>query len=308
MKDPYLPQVAIITNKHKETNDIYLFTMKLKSGSILNFNPGQFVLAGIPGFGESAFDVCSASTAFCPPGQQRSALQEHGVLPKAIAIKQTFQICVRNVGVNTAKIVALKIGESMFVRGPFGNGFPLEKFEGKNLLLIGGGTGIIVIRGLMQYFLTMKQWNNESLKQTPNSAPGQSTKLQIFYGARDWKSMLFKDEFDSWKKIANVHLILENPHEGKSCFKGLITDLFEIVPIIEKPTIIMCGPPVMYKFCLEKIKEKLQVPDNEIYLSLERRMHCGIGICQHCAIGDKYVCKDGPVFTYDELKKIKNSI
>lgn len=103
-------------------------------------------------------------------------------------------------------------------------------------------------------------------------------------------------------------MILENPGAKSPCSKGLITELFEIAPIIEKPAIIMCGPPVMYKFCLQKINEKLQVSENEIYLSLERRMHCGIGVCQHCAIGPKYVCKDGPVFTYDELKNIKGAL
>jgi len=343
MENNYLIKETKIIAKKQETSDIYLFTLKLstqggsasggRDGSILNFNPGQFILAGIPGFGESAFDVCSPPTAFCPLGQQRNVPQGHGVLPKATAKKQTFQICVRNVGVNTAKMVALKIGDSIFIRGPFGNGFPLEKFRNKNLLMIGGGTGIIVIRGLLQHFLTsplpsgdLPQGDTPPLPlfkgegkgggypRNPRGERGEPIsaipypKIQIFYGARDWNSLLFKDEFDSWKKIASVHLILENPDAKSPCSKGLITELFKIAPILEKPTIIMCGPPVMYKFCLQKINEKLRVPENEIYLSLERRMHCGIGVCQHCAIGEKYVCKDGPVFTYEEIKNIKGAL
>jgi NAD(P)H-flavin reductase len=268
MENNYLVKEAKIIGKKKEAADIFLFTLKFKDGTSLNFNPGQFILAGIPGFGESAFDVCS------PAGK-------------------TFQICARKVGVNTEKMVDLKVGDSIFIRGPYGNGFPLKNFRNENLLLIGGGTGFIVIRGLMQHLFAEGKNNR---------------KIQIFYGARDWNSLLFKDEFDSWKKIAGIHLILENPPKKSPCSKGLITELFEIAPIIEKPAVIMCGPPVMYKFCLQKINEKLQVPENKIYLSLERRMHCGIGVCQHCAIGPKYVCKDGPVFTYEELKTIKEAL
>ncbi len=281
MKNPYLPRIATIFNKKKEDDDIYLFTLKFRDGTLLNFNPGQFVLAGIPGFGESAFDVCSSPSD-----------------------KNTFQICVRKVGVNTAKMVDLKINDSIFVRGPFGNGFPIETVRKKNLLLVGGGTGFIVIRGLLQCFLS----NGKTSDVLRTSDVEQKKKIQIFYGARDWNSLLFRDEFDSWGKIASLHLILEEPPEMPACPRGLITKLFEITKIIEKPTIIMAGPPMMYKFCLQEIQKRLNVPDNKIYLSLERRMHCGIGVCQHCAIGEKYVCTDGPVFTYEELKKIKGAL
>lgn len=299
--NPYLPREAKIIDKKKETGGMFLFTLQFKHPPYaLDFNPGQFVLAGIPGFGESAFDICSGPAAFCPLGQQRSVLRGHSVLSRCIgttAIKQTFQICVRNVGVNTAKMVDLKINDSIFMRGPYGNGFPIEKLHNKSLLLVGGGTGIIVIRGLMRYFLTK---NLKSKIQNPD--------IQIFYGARNWNSMLFRNEFKIWKKIADLHLILEELPERPACPRGLITQLFEITKLIEKPTIILCGPPVMYKFCLEKIQEKLETPSNRIYLSLERRMHCGIGVCQHCAIGNKYVCKDGPVFTYEEIKSIGGAL
>ncbi len=295
MENPYLTKEAIILNKKKEADDVYLFTLKFKDGHILKFNPGQFVLAGIPGFGESALDVCSA------PNSQN-----------------TFQLCIRNVGVNTLKITSLNKGDSIWIRGPYGNGFPVEKLSatspqrgvggsareqcetsGKNLLLIGGGTGIIVIRGLIQHFLG-EQKNRKTEKPKNN--------LQIFYGAKDWKSMLFRDEFNDWKKIASLHLILEEPSEKPACPRGLITKLFEITKIIEKPSVIMAGPPIMYKFCLQEVQKRLSIPNNEIYLSLERRMHCGVGVCQHCAIGQKYVCKDGPVFTYEELKNIKGAL
>lgn len=269
MTNIYKPFFAQIKHIKDETNDVRLFVLDLEKE--VKFNAGQFCLIGIPGFGEAPFDICSPTKN-----------------------KKQIEIVARRVGLLTQKMFEFKVGDSFTFRGPYGNGFPdLKYFENRNLLMIGGGTGIIVIRGLLQEMLDI----------------GFESNAQIFYGARDWNCMLFRDEFKEWEKKYNLHLILENRKNAKvSCGKGMITHLFDTVKLAENSKIIMCGPPVMYKFCIQKIDEKLNVPAEDIYMSLERRMHCGVGVCQHCAIGEKYVCKDGTVFTYAELKQIPGAL
>lgn len=266
----YKPFWAKITKIKDETENIRLFGLKLDNW--IEFKAGQFVLAGIPGFGEAPFDICSPTN-------------DGG----------NIEIAVRRAGLLTQKMFEFKVGDSFTFRGPYGNGFPsLKVFEERNLLMIGGGTAVIVIRGLIKEMIA----DNFTSKTRPH----------IFYGAKDWKSMLFRDEFKHWKKYFDLHLILEDTKGAElSCSVGLITSLFDAVKIAPNPKIIMCGPPSMYKFCMEKIS-KLGTAPKDIYLSLERRMHCGTGVCQHCAIGEKYVCKDGTVFTYDELKKIPDAL
>lgn len=266
----YKPFWAKITKIKDETENIRLFALKLDEW--IDFKPGQFCLVGIPGFGEAPFDICSPSND-----------------------GDNIEIVVRRAGLLTQKMFEFKIGDSFTLRGPYGNGFPpLKVFEGRNLLMIGGGTAIVVIRGLIKEMIA-KNFNSK-------------TKPQIFYGAKDWKSLIFRSEFKEWKKYFNLHLILEDAKGAElACNTGLITHLFEIIKVSPNPKVIMCGPPIMYKFCMEKIM-KFGVLPKDIYLSLERRMHCGKGVCQHCAICEKYVCKDGPVFTYEELKKIPDSL
>ena len=266
----YRPFWAKITKIKDETENIRLFSLKLEKW--IDFKPGQFCLVGIPGFGEAPFDICSPTND-----------------------GDDVEIVVRHAGLLTKKMFEFKVGDSFTFRGPYGNGFPpLKAFENRNLLMVGGGTAIIVIRGLIQEMIA----NNFSAK----------TKPQVFYGAKNWKSLMFRDEFKIWKKYFDLHFILEDVKGAElTCSVGLITGLFDSVKVAPNPKIIMCGPPVMYKFCMEKIS-KLGTDLKDIYLSLERRMHCGKGVCQHCAVGEKYICKDGTVFTYDELKHIPDAL
>lgn len=281
MNNIYKPQWAKIKKIKNETKDIRLFVLELsaKGGCAsgaekeIKFNPGQFCLVGIPGFGEAPFDICS------PTGKGK-----------------TIEVVIRNAGMLTQKIFTLKVGDNLTFRGPYGNGFPpLKNFEDKDILMIGGGTAIIVIRGLIREMIDK------------NFKP--KGKINIFYGARNWDAMLFRDEFKEWRKYFDLHLILEKTQKAETvCSQGLITHLFDVVNLSKNSRIIMCGPPVMYKFCIQKILEKLETLPEDIYMSLERRMHCGVGVCQHCAIGEKYVCKDGTVFTYKELKEIPGAL
>ena len=231
MKNPYWAKPVKILGLKKEGADCKLFILDQR----FNFRPGQFIMAGIPGFGEAPFSLCAEN-----------------------------EICVRRVGNVTAQMHRLKRGDKIFVRGPYGKGWP--KVRG-DLLIVGGGCGIIALRPLLTRERTI-----------------------IFYGARRKNDLLFRNEHKKWK---GLHISVE---------PKMVTDLFDEVDLPQKITAFLCGPPIMYKFVVKKLKER-GVPDGRIYLSLERRMHCGLGICQHCAVGPKYVCTDGPVFNLKDVSQ-----
>ena len=268
MNNPFQTKPTTIVNIKDETQDVRLFRL---AGRV-DFEHGQFMMVGIPGFGEAPFDICSDNRQ-----------------------KKYFEVCIRKVGGLTEKIFTLERGNKLWIRGPYGHSFPpLAKLPTKNLLMLGGGTGFITLRSIVREFIRDHRLG--------------ATDVQIYYGARDWSCLLFKDEYEEWRKRVKLELVLEKKEGDQACDLGLITDLFTIKPPKNKDLkVIMCGPPVMYKFVLQKIKA-LDVPDENIFLSMERRMFCGQGVCEHCGIGPKYVCKDGPVFTYAEAKLLPGAL
>jgi len=270
MKNAYLPKLAKILEVKKESIDTKLFTLAFsdkKEQKKFKFEHGQFMMVGLPNVGEAAFDICSSSKDN----------------------KKYFQVAIRNVGKVTAKIHGLRKGDRVFVRGSFGRGFPLDVLKKRNLLLIGGGCGTVTLRSIILDYM--------------NGLLGKN-KIQVFYGCLNEQTTLFKSEEKAWKKKIEYVVILEKPSKSWKSDKGLITALFDTHEILPNAVAILCGPPIMYKFVVQKLKEH-NFKDEDIYLSLERRMSCGIGICQHCAIGSKYVCTDGPVFSLKEIKDLK---
>src|SRR4030042_3269350 len=230
--------------------------------------PGQFIMLSLPGFGEAPFAPCNK------PGKN-------------------LELCIRAIGKLTNRMHILKVGDKIGIRGPFGIGWPIagaqvqsSKFkvkneEKKNLLIVVGGLGLIPLR-------TLILGKNEFL--------GKDAKIQIFYGAKHPSEMLFRNEYESWQKDGvNLQLSIDKVCEDWKGCVGLVTKLFEVVSVVADARAFVCGPPVMYKAVLEKLK-KYGFADEDIYLSFERRMHCGVGVCQHCGIGSHYVCKQGPVF------------
>jgi sulfhydrogenase subunit gamma (sulfur reductase) len=223
-----------------------------------------------------------------------------------------LELCVRKVGRVTNAIHKRKEGDILWVRGPYGNGFPMEKMEGSHLLLIGGGLGIAPLRGVLQYTLQ----NREKYKD-----------ITVFYGIRCYSLMLFRDEFlhlfrEGDKQGVKFYLSYEDAEDkecnqlacerSERCTQGVVTKLFgktEVSP--ENTYAIICGPPIMYKFVVKELTKRNFDP-RQIYMTLERRMKCGIGKCGHCIIGEgnsiKYVCKDGPVFTYWDALNTKGMI
>lgn len=259
--NPYLPQQFTIAQIKDLSVDTKLFT--LKPG--LKFNPGQFVMAGILGIGEAPISIISAPA------------------------KNNLELAIRSVGKITQKLYHSKVGDLMSIRGPYGNGFPVDRFRGKNILIMSGGCGLAGLRSMIYYF-------KENSQKFAN--------LQIFYGARDEKNILFKDEIKLWRKFAEVLVTVEKPNKSYRGNSGLITSLISSTTIDSTNcTALLCGPPIMYKFVSEKLMG-LGFEKKDVFISLERNMRCGVGVCQHCTCGEKYVCKDGPVFNLDEIEKM----
>lgn len=281
MRNQYETHPLIITNIESQSAFVKLFTLRPidKKNIVCSTDekkivrcwwPGQFIVLSIPGFGEAPFAVCSSPTP-C----------------------NEFQVCVQSKGGLTNKLFTRSVGDEIYFRGPYGNGFPITKLSKRNLLLIAGGLGLVPLRPLIQII---------------NNHATEFGKVQLFSGSREEKMMLFKNEYSQWQKDIELNFTLDTPHENWTGSTGLITTLFDKTQIPKNAVAVICGPPVMYPAVIAKIKKK-GVAEKDIFVSLERRMHCGVGICQHCAlVNGKYVCKDGPVFNYDEIKNIPEAV
>jgi len=286
MKDPYKTTTVKIKDIKQEADEIKLFTLAFddkQEQKKFKPLPGQIVEIGVPGFGEAPFAPCSCS-----------------------AENKYFQICVRRAGRLTNKINMLKKGDRMTFRGSYGLGvFPETD---RNLLLIAGGLGLVPLRPLIYNVINANEGEcGEYNPPLPTPCKGGGQRIQLFYGVKSQKDMIFKDEYEEWKKYVDMHITLDKKEKGWKGHVGMITTLCKDTEICGNPIVILCGPPIMYKFVLKELK-KLKIKDEDIYMSLERRMHCGIGVCQHCAIGSKYVCKDGPVFRWADVKHINGII
>ncbi len=271
MKNQYKTYPLEITNIENQNFLVKLFTVKHeKREDIERWLPGQFIVLSIPGFGEAPFAICSSPARY-----------------------NEFQICVQNKGELTNKLFSLSVNDKIYFRGPYGNGFPVSNLSKRNVLLVAGGLGLVPLRPLMQVIV---------------KHPNKFGKTQLFSGSREEKIMLFKNEYAVWQKNIELNFTLDSPCENWNGHTGLITTLFDKTQIAGNAIAIICGPPAMYPSVIKKLLQK-KVKKNDIYIMLERRMHCGIGICQHCVlVNGKYVCKDGPVFNYAEIKDMPNAI
>jgi NAD(P)H-flavin reductase len=271
MQNIYLPQKVKIVKIETHSPDVKLFRLKGKGKFAKNkdglvFNPGQFVLAGIWGYGEAPFGPASSP-------ENNSYLE----------------VIVRNTGGSvTNALHHLEEGAEITFRGPYGNGFPLKFLGGKDLVLITGGCGIPPIASLIEYIL----------KHRKNFG-----RIYLIYGAKTPQDLLLKEKIANWKKQIKVILTIDKPAPGWNGNVGFVSEFVKEIEIDAANAVaVMCGPGPMM-IALEKILRPLGIPDRRIFANLERKMQCGIGKCQHCATGDKYVCLDGPVFYFDEIDK-----
>lgn len=268
----YLPRMAEVVRTKMLTEKEKLFALQLEKGQSLAHQPGQFVEVSVFGIGEAPISVSSSPT-------------RDGV----------FELCVRATGSVTDAMHRMGTGGWLGIRGPFGHGFPVEKMRGKDLLFAAGGLGLAPLRSLIQFVLDER----ESFGRTI-----------ILYGARNPSELLFREELNTWAKRNDVefHLTVDRADESWAGNVGVITTLFPNVAVNPRSTVaVTCGPPIMYRFVLIELLAK-GIPENQIYMSLERRMKCGVGKCGHCQINDVYCCQDGPVFSYTRLKGLKEAI
>jgi len=265
-KSLYLPRLAELIRVERLTESEKLFELRLKDGSELGHKPGQFVMVSAFGVGEAPFSVSSSPTK-----------------------RGSFELCIRAVGNVTKTLHRLEPGAVVGIRGPFGNGFPLDVLEGMDLLFVAGGLGLAPLRSLINYTLDNRD---------------RYGKLIILYGCKTPSEILFKDELARWEKRndVNFQITVDRPDDKWDRHVGVITTLFPKIKIDPERTIaVVVGPPVMYRFvALECIQRG--IPESHILMSLERHMKCGVGKCGHCQINGKYVCQDGPVFTLTQLR------
>ena len=264
VKSPYVPKPVKILSYKRETHDSFTIKIDFK----VKHEPGQFVQLSLPGIGEAPISICSFS-------------DKH------------MELNIRQVGNMTNSLSKLKVGDSLFVRGPYGKGYPMDEFIGKDIVIIGGGCGVAPLRGVIDYIETkQKSFGN----------------VKLFLGYRTPEDILFKDKLKSWEKQFNTNVSVDKLPPG-SCFSGqvgFVTEMIKADNLKANGTIVfICGPPIMIEFVIKILKDK-DFKDNQIYVSAERLMHCALGVCGHCMIHGKYTCLDGPVFRWDELKDYKN--
>ncbi|MFB6163094.1 MAG: FAD/NAD(P)-binding protein [Halococcoides sp.] len=245
-----------------------LFVIDMPEGEDLGHDPGQFVQVFLPGVGEAPFSISSSPTKEGP-----------------------FELCVRAVGSVTNAMHDLEVGDQIGIRGPYGSGFDPDRLAGDDLLFVAGGIGLAPLRSMINYALDERE---------------QFGDLTAVYGCVHPDQTLFDRDLDRWRDDPGLDLhrtVDECPDEATwDGDVGLVTD---IIPDLDvdpaTTTALVCGPPVMYQFVLEEL-DALGIPDERIFLSLERNMHCGRGLCGHCQINELYVCLDGPVFHYPKVR------
>lgn len=269
MKNEYMPYPAIIDEIRKETFDTKTFRVRFADKSMANsfeYKQGQFMEVSVLGAGEAPISITSSPSR-----------------------KGYLEFTIRAVGKVTKSIHELNKGDKIYLRGPYGNAFPFEELKRKNLYFIAGGIGLAPVRSLINLVMD----NRKEFKH-----------IKILYGARTPNDLCFMDELKEWENIPDteVWLTVDKPCEGWGCKIGVVTELWKETKITSENSVsIVCGPPIMIKFVALKLNES-GFQDKDIIMTLERFMKCGIGKCGHCNIGEKFVCMDGPVFTYAQVK------
>ncbi len=269
--NPYQPELATVEEIIEETPDTRTFRAVFRDPELresFTYEPGQFQEVSVFGVGEATFCLTSTPTR---PG--------------------VVEFSVKQVGQVTTALHEMSPGDVVGIRGPFGNWFPYEEWKGKKLLFIGGGIGMAPLRSLLNFCLDNRA----------DYGP-----IDLIYGARSPQDLCFRSEFDAWRSAPDSRVFL-TVDRGDETWHGNVdfvpAYLMDLAPSPENTIAITCGPPIMIKYVLESL-EKLNFQPEQIYTTLEMKMKCGIGKCGRCNIGEKFVCIDGPVFSYAQLKEL----
>lgn len=263
--DPVRPTGHKIIDIIKETATEWTFRLE----NTLPIADGQFMQLSLPRVGEAPISVSGYGPGYC-------------------------DFTIRNVGKVTEALFALQKGDTIFMRGAYGHGWPLAKFAGKNMVIVAGGTGVAPIKTLVTQFYQQ---------------PENYGEIYLILGFKDAQSILFQETLAKWQKAPHFHVVYTLDKASYQDWQmGLVTKFIPDVPFAdfkENYACVVVGPPVMMHFATVGLK-KLKVPDDKIWVSYERNMSCGIGKCGHCRIDDTYVCIDGPVFNYADAKDLKD--
>lgn len=261
MMNEYIPFASEILSIQKHTDIEYTFRMRYE-GAV---KPGQFFEVSLPKYGEAPISVSGIGDGF-------------------------VELTIRRVGRVTNEIFEHYVGEKLFIRGPYGNGFEVGDYRGKEVVVVAGGTGLSPVRGVVDYFAS----NPETVKS-----------LTLIAGFKTPSDILFLEDIGRWKKTANVILTVDCGEADFACQVGLVTEHLPKLALesAAEAVAIVVGPPPMMRFtCLGLLD--IGFKEEHIWISQERKMCCGIGKCGHCKIGDVYVCVDGPVFNYTKGKTL----
>jgi NAD(P)H-flavin reductase len=264
--EPMLPRPVVIEGIQPEAYGIATFSMRFRHADpIYRFQPGQFNMLYLPGFGEVAISMSSDPAA-----------------------PQTLGHTIRYAGSVTRGLARLQPGDSLGLRGPFGTGWPVEAARGKDLVIVAGGIGLAPLRPLI--YTVMRQRN-------------QYGRVMLLYGARTPTELLYTGEFDRWReKDIEVHVTVDRADENWKGLVGVVPQLFYRVRLDHRRTLVVsCGPEIMMRFVVYEALAR-RIAKESIYLSLERNMKCAVGFCGHCQFGPTFICKQGPVLHFSAIE------
>ncbi|MEF9959038.1 MAG: anaerobic sulfite reductase subunit AsrB [Niameybacter sp.] len=263
MKNEYIPFLSEIKEVIKHTEIEYTFRMAFE-GTV---KPGQFFEVSIPKYGEAPISVSGMSEG-------------------------TVDLTIRKVGKVTGEIFEKYVGDKLFLRGPYGNGFDLDVYRNHEIVVVAGGTGLSPVRGIVEHFAK----SSEACKG-----------LTLITGFKTPEDVLFKADLEEWSHTAHITVTVDQAPEGYEGPVGLVTKYIPELPIqdLEHVQVIVVGPPIMMKFTVQAFLKR-GIKEENIWISQERKMCCGIGKCGHCKMGDTYICLEGPVFNYTQGKLLRD--
>lgn len=270
--DPLIPMVAVVTDVRTDTPDVKTFrVVGLDGKKPFAHIPGQCAMLSMPGIGEALFSITSSPTN-----------------------EDFLEFSIKKCGCVTTWIHEIEPGQQVTLRGPYGNGFPVDtELRGKDLLIIAGGIGLAPVRSVINYVRANRQ---------------NYGTLDIVYGSRSKEDLVdYQEILDEWmaEDGINVHLTIDREQPDWDGHVGFVPNYVKELNFDTSKTVVMCGPPIMIKFTLAGLEE-LGFQRDQVYTTFELKMKCALGKCGRCNIGDKYVCKDGPVFRFDQLDELPN--
>ena len=270
MNDVLIPKVGVVTDVRQDTPDVKTFRVVTPDGKkAFEHMPGQCAMLSIPGVGEAMFSITSSPTN-----------------------TEFMEFSIKKCGCLTDWLHQMEVGQMITIRGPYGNPFPVDtELKGKNLIFIAGGIGLAPLRSVINYCRDKRsEYGN----------------IDIVYGSRSADDLVdYQEIIDEREKTegVNVHLTIDREQEGWDGHVGFVPNYVKELNLSVDSTVLICGPPIMIKFTLAGLQE-LGFKKEQVYTTLELRMKCGVGKCGRCNVGSKYVCKDGPVFRFDQIDEL----